>query len=194
MNTHKPDQAAIIEYHRESGWRITRSKRVHVIAASMRCPKGSSHVLMKLWRGKGEKPHSFYRYPTLDRAVDDFERLVKAEQTKIADRAAAKKARRSFKASDHWAVGDVGTYSWGYEQTNIEYYEVVEVKAKTIVIRRIARAAAEDGWLQGTCQPKRGHYIGEPQRKVVRDGGWVSMDFGGLHKWDGKADRWTAYH
>lgn len=33
--------------------------------------------------------------------------------------------------------GDILTYSWGYEQTNIDFFQVTRVTAKNAWIRRI---------------------------------------------------------
>ena len=38
-----------------------------------------------------------------------------------------------------FTVGDILHYSWGYEQTNCEFWQVVGVKGKTVEIREIAQ-------------------------------------------------------
>jgi hypothetical protein len=64
-------------------------------------------------------------------------------------------------------VGDIFQCSWGYDQTNIDYYEVTRVMASMVEVREIAATREETAWLQGECVPAPGHYIGEPMRKRV---------------------------
>ena len=42
-------------------------------------------------------------------------------------------------------VGDIYSSSWGYDQTNVEFYEVVAVTPATIKIREIACQVEERG-------------------------------------------------
>lgn len=67
-------------------------------------------------------------------------------------------------------VGDVFRDSWGYDQTNIDYYEVVEVKGQYVVVREIAQQRDLEEWSGGKCIPAPGQFIGEPIRKKVLSG------------------------
>jgi hypothetical protein len=67
--------------------------------------------------------------------------------------AASRKKRAKLKASDHWNVGDVLFNSWGYDHINVDWYQVVEVKSKSIVIRPLARNYREIGLQCGISQP-----------------------------------------
>lgn len=56
----------------------------------------------------------------------------------------------------------------GYEQTNIDYYEVVQlVGFQTIEYRQIAGQSEATGDMQGVSVPAPGHYIGEAKRARV---------------------------
>ena len=58
----------------------------------------------------------------------------------IADnRVEAKTAENTIK------IGDLFRASWGYDQTNINYYEVVAKTAKTVTVREIAQETTYDG-------------------------------------------------
>lgn len=69
-------------------------------------------------------------------------------------------------------VGQVFYTSWGYEQTNIDFYEVVDVPSPaTVVIRKIARKAVrETGWASEDVVAEPGRYIGEPTRVRIVNG------------------------
>jgi hypothetical protein len=44
---------------------------------------------------------------------------------------------KNISASDFYKVGDVICNSWGYEQTNVEFYQVIKVGQKSIEIKEI---------------------------------------------------------
>jgi hypothetical protein len=93
-------------------------------------------------------------------------------------------------------VGDLLSYSWGYEQTNVDFFEVVGLTAKTVTLREVERRVTENGFMCGTSVPVPGAYRGEPMRKKVGgtpDAPRVSMDYGSARKWDGKPERCSWY-
>lgn len=65
--------------------------------------------------------------------------------------------------ADGVRVGDIFYSSWGYEQTNVNFYEVVALKGKkTAVIREIAGEYIGGFDYQGKKRACRGEYIGQP--------------------------------
>lgn len=132
----------------------------------------------------------------------------------IADIQASKKYKAEAKAKrnvpNDVAVGDIFQCSWGYDQTNIDYYEVVKlVGAKMIEVREISRQSVADGDMQGECVPNPGRFIGPVMCKVVSvycEGAAPSFRVASyasarrvdpVFKMDGvkifPAARWTAY-
>lgn len=87
--------------------------------------------------------------------------------------------------------------TWGYEQTNVDYYQVVAVSAsrRTVTIRKIAARSLETGWLRGDCWPLADQFLGPPMVKIVSQGETVKIhDWGSwASPWEPKADHWTAY-
>jgi len=66
-------------------------------------------------------------------------------------------------------VGDVLYSSWGYEQTNIDYYQVVALIGKTMVsVRKIACEREQTEWEQGRSVPAVNQFIGEPMRRKIK--------------------------
>lgn len=103
---------------------------------------------------------------------------LQAMAQRQAERRAEKAAKRA--AGHTLQVGDVLHCEWGYEQTNIDYYEVTKLIGKRMVeIREICAESHETGFMSGDCVPSPGRYIGEPMRKAVCD--------------DGKSVRMTSY-
>lgn len=96
-------------------------------------------------------------------------------------------------------VGAIFVYSWGWEQTNINFYEVTKVKGQTLELQELYQNRQETGWLQGTCTPIKGSFKKDEKPwvkriKVLADGKpYVSTEFGWCSLWDGTEEHWTAY-
>lgn len=102
-------------------------------------------------------------------------------------------------------VGDILSSHWGYEQTNIDYFECTALVGSSMVeIREIAAMVEETEWQQGKSVPVPGAFKGEPMRRKAVDGR-VKVDEvrsasrdEPLTKIGGKpvflAQHWTAYH
>lgn len=91
-------------------------------------------------------------------------------QASSAERRASKAQQR---AKPHaLQVGDILRSSWGYDQTNIDYYEVTRlIGAQMVEIREISARAQETGFMSGDSVPAPGQYIGKPERRRVSDHG-----------------------
>ena len=87
--------------------------------------------------------------------------------------------------------------SWGYDQTNIDYYEVVSRTAKTVQLRPIAkRLVRATGDMSELVEPIPGKYIGSAFRRKVhtehRDA--VQIDsVSAAYPWDGTPDHQTHW-
>lgn len=78
-------------------------------------------------------------------------------------------------------VGDIFTSTWGYEQTNRNFYQVVALNGKTMVtLREIgAEFVRSDTAMSGYLKPKKDVFVGdEVRRKAHVDGGdvWVKLN------------------
>jgi hypothetical protein len=119
----------------------------------------------------------------------------------------AKTERRQTRATfaHTLKVGDILENSWGYEQTNIDFYQIVRLVGKqSIVIRPIAskhHAKESSHWLTGYVVPDVDHFTGPEMTKRVQASsmggshadGLVSFEFGIGVKWDGQPSYYTAY-
>lgn len=64
-------------------------------------------------------------------------------------------------------VGDLFYASWGWEQTNIDYFQVVALKgAHTAVLRQIKRDYIGGFSYSGKCRPMRDHFMDEVEYTV----------------------------
>jgi len=128
-------------------------------------PIPSGQYLAQCFVGKAIKPAWFYR-------VSSEESLKKQVESQVASVIVREKMKAEYKAKRSMPVvvnvGDIFKSSWGFEQTNIDYFEVTKVVSPTMIeVTPIAAAKTETGYLCGQCTPVKGSYYGEPMRKKV---------------------------
>lgn len=100
-------------------------------------------------------------------------------------------------------VGDILVSSWGYGQTNVDFYKVTKLSpsGKSITIQSIKSVTTETGFMSGNSVPAVPHevsdYKGEPMTKRVNltnDGYSVSIaSYASACLWDGKP-RYTSWY
>jgi hypothetical protein len=143
--------------------------------------------------GKSVKAEFFFRFPTKDNCKAYVANFFDKKRTLLKERAERAKKVASFKHG--LKVGDIVYSSWGWEQTNIDFYEVVAVPSdKTVRLRELKAVRTESSPLamSGTTVPLPNEYASDEilLKKVgpgYRDGMiWVNFKYGGGSKWDGK--------
>lgn len=94
------------------------------------------------------------------RQCDEAHARTEARKAEVA----AKRA-----AGHRLTIGAVLKSVWGYEQTNVDYYQVVALKGKRqVVIRRIGSERMDCAeYMQGKCVPVVDNFTGEPMVKTV---------------------------
>lgn len=119
--------------------------------------------------GKSGKPAIHYSYGSEQRRAEAVAKFLRSADRSVAAKASSTAERRAKLAKPHGlAVGDVLSCSWGYEQTNVDYFEVTRlVGARSVEIRKIAAQSENTGSMQGICVPAKGRYIDEPMIKRV---------------------------
>jgi hypothetical protein len=122
-----------------------------------------------------------------------------------AERKAADKAQKAAaRAAGHkLAVGDVLRASWGYDQTNIDYYEVTALVGTTMVeVREIGKQSVETQSMVGKCVPAPGEYIGPAKRYKAQGDRIRITSYASAYRLTPtvvagakvySADSWTAY-
>lgn len=95
-------------------------------------------------------------------------------------------------------IDDIFVCSWGYEQTNIDFYQIIKLTEKTATVRQIeGRIIEQDGNFSGTVEPKKDAFKGKPlRRKIKRYGNQIFVNinsFSSASLWDGKPEYYTSY-
>lgn len=157
--------------------------------------------------GKAEKPAFSYSFKDAARRAQYVGKWLQDMDACQArkDKQVAERKEKMSKPQDSLKVGDVLQCSWGYDQTNIDYFEVTKLVGKrTVEIRKIACESVDTSFMQGQSVPTKGNYIGEPMRKQVSDNGSVRIySFASAYKMEPvmvagvavgyRSSGWTAY-
>ena len=142
-------------------------------------------ILAKGFGGKRSKPDFFVRFPSAERRKEYIENWLGNMRTR-AKEAAERKATRNRPHS--LKIGDILDTCWGYDQTNRDFYEVLEVKGKsTVVISEIgAKLDHHDGGCMDYIVPKPGSYIGKPMLKRVSSDNHIRIaSYASASPWSG---------
>lgn len=121
------------------------------------------------YAGRRNKPDFNYRFRDAARMDEYIAEFV----VDVIARAKIKENRRAERqAAVRNAVvnvGDIFRASWGYDQTNIDYYEVVAVRGQMIDVREIGQQREGNGYMdQGVCVPVPGAFRGDVMRKRIQ--------------------------
>lgn len=144
----------------------------------------SGKTYMMGFSGRRTKPDFNYSFRTPGQANI----FLDAWHKKLITTAEFKETRKSETAMKKTqqqtalAVGDILVASWGYEQTNVDYYQVTRLVGRYFVeIRELCQLSEETTRLQGDCVPLKDKFKGEPKVKRVNETGSVKVESWGVY-------------
>lgn len=154
------------------------------------------------YKGSSSKPVWHFRFPSENhrnaRINSLFADVEYAEKLKAEQRAERQAFRHGFE------IGDILYCSWGYEQTNIEFWQVIAKTSKTVTFREIRQTKEANAFMSGTCMPIKDDFIGDGYTRPVRPdrNGKGMVKFaetaGGMMRylwaWDGKPKGYSEYY
>ena len=101
--------------------------------------------------GMKRPPRYVYKAHTPEEYDKAMERIrQEAERFRRHDEA-QEKAAAAFRES--LRVGDILYSSWGWEQTNIDFYQVIAIRGSAVDLRQLDQRTTEDGYMCGTTVP-----------------------------------------
>lgn len=140
--------------------------------------------------GKAGKPLWHHWFGTAASRLDMITRSIASRKAHLKYREERMGARKGFQHT--LKVGDVLYTSYGYDQTNVSFYEVVETKGKSVVVCKIGGREVEAKQNISYVVPAVGTCRGEKSLHRVGEGSSVKIDNHYAHKWDGKPVYETA--
>ncbi len=140
---------------------------------------------VKIWRGQQAQPFANYLFST----VEKREAWIAAQKEADRDFASQQQMWRAKKRSTEMQalalvrVGDILYTTWGYDQTNVDFYQVIRKTTSRLVIREIGDEVTETGFMCGDALPVKGAYKG-PEQLIVP---------GKFSRWEGRPVRCSWY-
>ena len=113
--------------------------------------QGRNGRCIAAWTPGMKRPRYVYRAHTPEEYDKAMERIrQEAERFRRHDEA-QEKAAAAFRES--LRVGEILYSSWGWEQTNIDFYQVMAIRGSAVDLRQLDQRTTEDGYMCGTTVP-----------------------------------------
>jgi hypothetical protein len=127
--------------------------------------------------GKAMKPawhYSFHSPTERTQKINLWLQSLEAWET-------AKEQRRQAARQDIDAVkvGDIYYHTWGYDQTNVNFYQVTSRTASTFTVRELRQDVKETGFMCGQAVPLRDDFLEKSAPELHRN-------LNRLSSWDGR--------
>ena len=150
------------------------------------------------FKGKQTRPVFNYLFVSRQRMKDFIDRFIASERLSL-ERHKAFQASKKIPALRKYLEGYVVVHSWGYDQTNIDFYKITKRSGSFIWLKKMTSEVVKDtGWAQADVIP--GRVISNAptlKRKVhTRDGEEIGVSVtssGWGYLWDGKPAHETSY-
>lgn len=133
---------------------------------------------------------------------DGLEHFIAQREAKESQRLEKKQAKRDARAAfvNPYRVGQVLHSSWGYDQTNVEFFQILEVRPLALKVRQISGTHERNHLDGGSTAPVLDRFCKEPAVWVtiqVSERGYHSVPspiYGDLYTYDGRPLSWSDGH
>ena len=144
----------------------TLGKEGHILTVNLEGLTASCARVSKRARF-GQKQVFGYRFRSEERLVEyilDFYN-GKVQSSINAEKEKAERKAKDLEARKNVNVGDIFCYSWGWEQTNIDFYQVVVKKGSaSVAVRPINHETVEEtSWASENCRAVPNSFCGEAE-------------------------------
>jgi hypothetical protein len=158
-----------------------------------------------LYSGKSNKPVFHYNDSNetdmFNRINTTIKNIIDCETSKQKEKARLKAINSTFKVENYFRVGDILVNSWGYDQTNVDFYQVVELLNKKIKVREIAQSVdnSRDTGNGMACYvlPEKDSFSNDLVKtlllKLATNGKCKICGRDYIQKWDGKSEYCSWY-
>lgn len=159
-----------------------RFDSINAVVFASRTDRG---IFALAYHGTSSNPDWHHLFKTADRFeahVQSWVSGLEQWQAMRAEQAAKRKAPHNLK------VGNILVSTWGYDQTNVDYYEVIAVRGKVVDIQEIGEHFTDRNGPAGDHVIPVRNYRGKIYRgKRPSASGYVRIDdVCSAHLWDGR--------
>jgi len=155
-------------------------------------PNAKGQVEAAALVGKRDNPDFHYLFRSLSQFQQSLAELVASRKSYVQHKREQLQKRKNFQHT--YKEGDILYSSWGYDQTNVNFYQVVGVSGKQITLREIldrtVRSEQGDEYVAAIPGMFRG---GPPITRIPNMYGGVRInDVQSARLWDGKPQYETS--
>ena len=183
------------EFYIPKGSKEIKAAKTDAVAYISDYEDGTKYTAM-VFGGKRSAYDKYYGFKTKE-ARDEYVIKYFTDQENAAlakNKWAADKKAQAEENQKSYQVGDILVSSWGYDQTNIDYYQVIERTAKMATIQKIGKECLDSGYpSEEKVMPAKDAFVGKPKKKKVGTYGITISSYETASLWDGKPDYQTAY-
>lgn len=124
--------------------------------------------VLAVWKGRQSNPFSHYFYNSVEQRDQAIE-SAKTRELEHVEYDRKKKEEKKNLGTPDFKVGDIFHESWGYDQTNVNFYEVVEkASAHYAIVREICQnqVPGSQGFDCCNVRPAPGEYLNDDTMRV----------------------------
>lgn len=118
------------------------------------------------WAGRADKPIWHYRFRSPEQLRKQIDDQIRSYNAQVEAKRKRLEEKKNF--SHNLKVGDILYSSWGYDQTNVDWYQVTKLIGKQVEIREIAGKVVSEGRGQDQVVALPDKFIGPPMKKLPR--------------------------
>ena len=157
---------------------------------------GAGKPAAMIFIGKQQKPDKHYSFRSVERREEYVQEIfgnVKAHAEWKKEAAAKTKAAKA-NAANTIKVGDIFDICWVYDQTNVEFYQVVAKKGQMIDVIKIGQVTVESNQSCDYVAPNPDCKIGEVMTKRINQyGGFKAHQCSNASPYGGQPKYQTAW-
>jgi len=185
-------------------WKTER-ETAEVLECGLKVKRGSSidgKPTLMIWKPKALKPYANYRFLTREQADAYLERQVN-QQREVWARREVNKILRKGSEEDRAKVqvGSIFHYSWGYDQTNCDFFQVVAMNGRRLTLQEIGQQSVEgsQGFMSESRIAVKDAFLkdSKPFTKLLQFTNgkpYITMNsYGWCELWDGKPEYASWY-
>lgn len=122
----------------------------------------------------GEKTEYWYSVKDLARAEEYVVNEIKHHYLKVVEKETSRLAkieyRKTIKAENPYKVGNILYTSWGYDQTNVDFYQITKVSGMKVTYRPIKSELVENeefAPMSGRVKPVKDNFVGNERSAII---------------------------
>jgi len=146
-----------------------------------------------IYHGRKSKPLCHVRFSAGPAGIASREKFLTGKVSEYVEREQAATARRT--ATHTFKLGDVLMSTWGYEQTNVDFYQVIAVpSSRSVTLRELCVDVQPHGEaaMSGRATPRFGEFKPGSAASTRRATGPDSVSSGTERSWRGDVSRWNG--